>query len=160
MPTPTYTPLATTTLGSSATEVVFDNIPNTYKDLVLVFDGSTTSATANVAMQFNNITSGYQLVHMYGTGSTEATSTATSRGQIQFNRDVFFDTGRALATAEILDYSDSSKNKIVLIQSAVSQKHVQHLVNRLASNIAVSKIRFFTSDIASGSIISLYGIEA
>ncbi len=44
----TYEPIATTTLTSASSSVVFSSIPQTYTDLVVVFVGKNT--TANVAM--------------------------------------------------------------------------------------------------------------
>jgi len=44
----TYDCIATTTLTSTASSVVFSSIPQTYTDLVVVFVGKNT--TANVAM--------------------------------------------------------------------------------------------------------------
>jgi hypothetical protein len=44
----TYEPIATTTLTSTSSSVVFSSIPQTYTDLVVVFVGKNT--TANVAM--------------------------------------------------------------------------------------------------------------
>jgi len=49
----TYDCIATTTLTSTASSVVFSSIPQTYTDLVVVFVGKNT--TANVAMMVNLI---------------------------------------------------------------------------------------------------------
>ena len=46
----TYEPIATTTLSTTATSVVFSSIPSTYTDLIVVFTGQNTTAT--VAMTF------------------------------------------------------------------------------------------------------------
>jgi hypothetical protein len=78
MPTPTYTPLATVTLGSSASSVTFSSIPATYRDLILVVDG-TTNATHNVGMRFNGDTgNNYFMVTAFGNGSTTSSVTFSS----------------------------------------------------------------------------------
>jgi hypothetical protein len=66
MPTPTYTPLATVTLGSSASSVTFSSIPGTYRDLILIFDGTGSGTTGNLRMTFNGSTlSNFTDVRMY-----------------------------------------------------------------------------------------------
>jgi hypothetical protein len=44
----TYTPIASITLGATATSVTFSSIPSTYTDLILVMNGSSTSDRANM----------------------------------------------------------------------------------------------------------------
>jgi hypothetical protein len=39
----TYTPIATQTLGSAASSVIFSSIPQGYTDLVLIENGKVTS---------------------------------------------------------------------------------------------------------------------
>ena len=53
MPTPTYTPLATVTLGTSAASVTFSSIPATYRDLILIFDGTGSGSTGKAAVLDN-----------------------------------------------------------------------------------------------------------
>jgi hypothetical protein len=66
MPTSTYVALATTTLGATAASVTFSSIPATYRDLVLVYNG-TTSANIGVDVEFNGDTNSanYSRVFMY-----------------------------------------------------------------------------------------------
>jgi len=66
----TYTPIATTTLGSSATSYTFTSIPSTYTDLVIVaqIKGDTTTY---LNLRFNGDTgSNYSRTTLSGNGST------------------------------------------------------------------------------------------
>ena len=70
----TYEPIATTTLGTSASSVTFSTIPGTYTDLVLVVAG-TSAATNGNEMQFNGDTgNNYSFTLLYGTGSAAVSS--------------------------------------------------------------------------------------
>jgi hypothetical protein len=51
MPTPTYTPLATVTLGTTAASVTFSSIPATYRDLIFVLSG--LGGSANITLRYN-----------------------------------------------------------------------------------------------------------
>ena len=42
--TPTYIPLATTTLGSASNSITFNSVPATYRDLIVIIDGATASS--------------------------------------------------------------------------------------------------------------------
>lgn len=70
MPTPTYTPLATTTVGSGgASTIDFQNISSSYTDLYIqlsVFISSNDS----VYISFNNNSSNYSGFFLEGNGST------------------------------------------------------------------------------------------
>jgi len=78
MPTPTYTPLATVTLGSTAASVTFSSIPATYRDLILIITAQRTGSPVNVGMRFNGDSgSNYSSVFMTGTGSSAISGTVS-----------------------------------------------------------------------------------
>ena len=52
----TYTPIATTTLGSGQTSVTFSSISGTYTDLILIASASNTGGATNIRLQFNGDT--------------------------------------------------------------------------------------------------------
>ena len=55
MPTNTYVALDKVTLGTAASTITFSSIPQTYTDLVMVFDGTAASATYS-GIRFNGDT--------------------------------------------------------------------------------------------------------
>jgi len=68
----TYTPIATTTLGSAASSVTFSSISGAYTDLVLVGAG-TLASNLYLNVKFNNDTgSNYSRTELYGDGSSAA----------------------------------------------------------------------------------------
>ena len=82
MPTPTYFPIATQTLGSAASTITFSSIPQTYIDLRLVLTNMTVSTPAQIDIIFNGLTSGYGWQQMGGTGTTASAQTVASNGNM------------------------------------------------------------------------------
>ena len=49
----TYTPIATTTLGSAASSVTFSSISGSYTDLILITNPSSATTDQSIYVQFN-----------------------------------------------------------------------------------------------------------
>jgi hypothetical protein len=156
MPTPTYTPLATVTLGSATASVVFSSIPATYRDIVIIFDGATT-VSDGVGARFNGDTgNNYSAVRMTG----------SSAGAIS---DSFSGISRIIQTAgdvdmfvsQVMDYSATDKHKTVLTRSSIST-NVTGIAARWANTAAITSITVFSpgSTMTTGTTISLYGVIA
>jgi len=83
----TYTPIATTTLGSTTASYTFSSIPSTYTDLVLVVIGEayfTSTNYINTGVQFNSDTgSNYAAHYLIGNGSS-VSSGATTTSNISY----------------------------------------------------------------------------
>ena len=80
MPT-TYTPLQTTTLGSSQASVTLSGISGSYTDLVVVISAQGTSAgnDQDINMTFNSDTAtNYSRTRLYGNGSNASSSVLSS----------------------------------------------------------------------------------
>ena len=170
MPTPTYTPLATVTLGSSASSVTFSSIPTdgTYRDLVVVLTVACTSTGDTTRLRFNGDTgNNYNWVFMNGTGSAASSSTQSNQNQLDFTASVGIPTvlGRYNAILQILDYSATDKHKTLLSrtnQNADTFPGVTGLAGRWASTSAVTSVGIFTStfNFIAGSRFDLYGIAS
>ena len=115
MPTPTYTPLATVTLGTAASSVTFSSIPATYRDLILVVN-ATTSADGIPSLRFNGDSGNNYSEHGLSSTGSVIGSGATS----SFNRGFC----GSLATAEqaseifssgVIDILDAyaTKNRVI-----------------------------------------------
>jgi hypothetical protein len=156
MPTPTYTALANITLGSNAGSVSFANIPQTFRDLVLIFDGTTTVA-GNLYAQLNlDNTSSYSRQMIRGSGSAVAASSTTSNLIEVTNQGIQIGT-RALATMNIFDYSATNKHKNLLMRG--NYNFVDATTTRWAKTAGINRI-VLTASFASGSTFALYGIVA
>jgi len=162
MPTPTYTPLATVTLGSSASSVTFSSIPATYRDLILV-EQSKLSGTSYTVVRFNGDTaSNYANVNMRGNGSTAASSSNTDNQMYPF----FFlnqsSSEFAVMLYQIMDYSATDKHKTMLTRGNVSSIATAAGAHRWASTSALTSIELRVQDgsFVAGSTFNLYGVIA
>jgi hypothetical protein len=165
MGTPTYTPLANITLGSSAASVTFSSISQSYRDLVLVsFMG--VSADIDIATQFNSDTgSNYTYVNMRGNGSTATSGTGASAG-------AYFAFGLQNVTVptntqtnvimNIMDYSATDKHKVALKRVNEAGTGTQAFAGRWASTSAITSIKLTPQggNFNSGSTFALYGIAS
>jgi ABC-type tungstate transport system permease subunit len=157
MPTPTYTPLATVTLTSSASSVTFSNIPATYRDLILV-STITSSINTDILIRFNSDLneSNYPVVFMRGTGSAADSGTNNARIGFAF-------TGTSIqVNTQIMDYSATDKHKTFISRADASGTGAEAFANRWASTSAITSVQVLTStgNWASGATFNLFGIEA
>jgi hypothetical protein len=155
MPTPTYTPLATVTLASTTSAVNFLSIPATYRDLVLVFDGTNTAGLTDLYIRLNNdVGANYPGVRMSGDGSNPASNTANTTSM----RVGLISTARTNAIIQIMDSSATDKHKTVLSRSNISTAALDANASRWANTAAVTAINIFGGNFAAGSRLDLYGI--
>ena len=76
----TFTLIASSTVGSGgAASIDFSSIPNTYTDLVLVYSlrSTVSSPYANNLLRFNGSTSSYNMIRLYGDGSSASSYSNT-----------------------------------------------------------------------------------
>lgn len=158
MPTNTYTALANVTLGGTDNEIIFSSIPATYRDLIVVVNGKTTSGVA-LYMRLNNdsTSANYPRVGMAGYGSTAASFSGTEPG-VQAS----FGTNQNIWTLQIMDYSATDKHKTILSRLGKDTEEVNAIATRWASNTAINEVRFITasSTFEAGTTFSLYGIAS
>jgi hypothetical protein len=158
MPTPTYTALATVTLGSAANSVTFSSIPATYRDLVLVHNNLGTTNAVDAVMRFNGDSgSNYNRVFMYTDVSTIQSSSASN----QTSLSLFFPrTTVGFVSLQIMDASATDKHKTVINRASVSDFISWAGAGRWASTSAITSIYLApaTGQFATGFTVSLYGI--
>ena len=159
MPTPTYTPLANLTLGSTASSVTFSSIPATYRDLILVGNYTGSAAGENVTMRFNGDSgSNYSRVAMFGNSSG---SGSFSQSNQMFS--AIYGSFRSHGIAQIMDYSATDKHKTTVMRTEnTQQSEVVATASRWASTEVVNSIALIpvTGTFSSGSTFALYGIVA
>lgn len=168
----TYTPIASTTLGSNTTTIDFQNISQAYTDLVCVafVRGTNATATVDFMLRVNNNTGNiYDGAYLRGTG--------TSAGTARYNNTSYAapigTMVAASASANIFsqhiitfhDYSLTTINKTFLADNGAeynSAGFTELVCNQFFSTAAVSRLTFLCSsgDFATGSIITLYGLKA
>lgn len=160
MATPTYTALATTTLSSAVGSVTFSSIPASYRDLVLIASGATTTSDTVVLTRFNNdATDHYSYVQMYGEASA-----GSDTNTLEHIFTIFGGTGSVgNVIFNIMDYSATDKHKTVLTrENNLGISWTGARATRWPSTTAVNEIDLVprSGNFASGSTFSLYGIEA
>jgi hypothetical protein len=157
----TYTPIATTTLGSATNSVEFTSISGSYTDLVFVANFSNTSNT-DLYFRVNGSTSGYSVTQFYGASWT---STKSSR-YTNTNTWVLDPGGNGMGTGQtnlvlnIQDYSNTTTYKTSLAR--VNSEIVAGAVTGLwRDTSAITSVRFYVDqNFASGSTFTIYGITA
>jgi hypothetical protein len=158
MPTPTYTALANFTLANNASSVTFNSIPNTYRDLMVIYNGQTVdSGNFDIIIRLNADPNNHTFVAMGGGGSSTYSYTATTPNT--FNPGA---GNRTSGIFQIMDYSATDKHKTTLIRVDVPNFNVGAGVQRWASFSAVS-ILFLgigQGTYAAGSTFALYGIAS
>lgn len=151
MATNTFKPLATLTLSSTDAEVVFTSIPNIYKDLVIVFD-ATSTGDENLAIKINNSTSDFSNVQMTS-APTETVGTTYNMGRVAGSNPT-------MGSLEFMDYAATDRHKYFFLRTDYSAEH-RHLVARWAQNAAISQISlsmFNGFSFSAGSTFSLFGV--
>jgi hypothetical protein len=161
MPTPTYTALATVTLGSSVDTVSFSNIPATpYRDLILVISGKVGS-TASVNIRFNDDSgSNYFSVRAVGTGATSVSDVQNSTTSVVQVSGIA--TDETTLVFNLMDINATDKHKTLLVRSGGASSAVWMGAGRWANTGRITKVTAIlsTSTYVSGATLSLYGIEA
>ncbi len=155
MPTPTYTPLANITLGSSAASVTFSSISQAYRDLVLVFNGNmATSSIAKINFNGDTTNTNYNAVFMYGDGSTAYSGSSANPYFFRFALN-------SAAILNIMDYTATDKHKTILSRSD-NENYVDGRALRWANTAAITSfvISSYSGNYAAGSTFALYGIAA
>ena len=164
MPTPTYTALATVTLGSSASSVTFSSIPATYRDLILV-SSVALSPAGDVHLRFNSDTgSNYSTVFGYGySGGTGSASETQSFMTTTVYGAASTTIGEHAGVVQIMDYSATDKHKTVLSRANRANSGVDFIAGRWANTSAINTILVFHAagrTLLTGTTLNLYGIVA
>lgn len=157
-PIKAYIPLGSITLAASASSIVFGNISQDYKDLVLIATSKSTSSVLDQAIYFNSSTGGYTCVILWGTGSSYGSN--TSSFLLDYYGSVTTDN-TAATMAHIMDYSSTDKYTTWLSRSNRAASGVDAIVGRWANTDAVNSLTYFLNGgtLAAGSTVSLYGIK-
>jgi hypothetical protein len=165
MPTPTYTPLATVTLGSAASSVTFSSIPATYRDLILVVNGQLASA-GQIYLRLNGDTgNNYSWVSAQGQVSNATVSAAYTENKMIAWLANNLDSGtRFVFTTSLMDYSATDKHTTALMRingTSSSTGLTSMAAGRWANTAAVTTVLVTSNvNISSGATLDLYGVIA
>lgn len=159
----TYTPIATTTLGSSAASYTFSSISGSYTDIVLVVNGTNTATDQALAVQVGNgsVDTGlnYSSNYVYGNGSTAGAGRSFNDAYALAGR---MDGSNSTSIVNFMNYSNTSTYKTILGRGNDGTFAIQH-VALWRSTAAINTIKVYnlsSVDFASGTSLTLYGIQA
>ena len=165
----TYVSIATQTLGSAAASVTFSSIAGTYTDLVLVVSELNNTAT-NTSFQFQvgngSIDTGanYSLTELVGNGTAASSDRASNDTAAYFNGPGI---GTSTTTPNVyvmnfMNYSNTTTYKTFIGRGGSADKNTVATVNLWRSTSAINTIKIFQSlnNMATGTVVSLYGILA
>lgn len=165
MPTPTYTPIASASVSSPTSSITFSNL-NTIaagmRDLILIINIQTVQET-NLRITFNGITgTSYANIQMWGDGTNPGSASNVNQPGVQ---DYYVDTPAtnfATYLVSIFDFSQTDKNKPILIRSNRTNDAVGAVASRFASNDAITSIAIqgVNVNLNTGSNAQLYGVIA
>ncbi len=159
----TYDKIATTTLGSAATNITFSSIPATYTDLRLVFVGTGTSSVGLYGRFNNDSGSNYSFTELFGQGSGAFSSRLSNLSYIDLESQRNLSTTiPVLKILDVFSYAGSTF-KTSLYSESFDQDGsgvALSMVHLWRSTSAINEIKLYvnSSTIAAGSTATLYGI--
>jgi hypothetical protein len=161
----TYTPIATTTLGSNAASYTFTAIPSTYTDLVLVVTPLATSNGQATYIRVGNgsIDSGsnYSNTNLSGNGSIAISARRSNATEFSVEYYTAADTtARDNIIVHFMNYSNTTTNKTFISRSNNAAYGVDANVGLWRSTSAINQIFIASGAYAIGSTFTLYGLAA
>jgi len=163
----TYTPIATTTLGSAAASVTLSSISTAYTDLIVIVN-TYLSANAYSYMQVGNngLDAGTNLsvTWLYGYGNSTSGSIRQSNTATPFFDWQGNDQGFGTAIINFQNYANTSVYKTFLFKDASTNTHgeLDVGVGLWRSTSALNTIKFTAAGttFVAGSTFTVYGIQA
>jgi hypothetical protein len=170
-------PIQTITATNAIDAFYFNNIPQIYQDLYIVFTGRTNTATSSnpIFLRLNNTLTGtsFSSTTVQGDGSSP-TSTRETGQQFGMNIGTFPAASagvgiHGLAIIHILDYKNTSRFKTVLTKTAANNNGsgvVRMNAGLWSNTAAVTALNVYGGGggtdyfLQSGSTATVYGIKA
>jgi hypothetical protein len=153
----TYTPIATTTIGSAVSNYTFSSIPTTYTDLVFVAYGKTSAGTS-IYMQFNGDTTASN----YDAADIETVSNTSTPlfYRANDNTSSFMYANDGMFLLHLMNYSSSSVYKLLIGSVAYTDSLVSNHVMQWKSTSQITSIKLLaqTGTFSVGTQFTLYGI--
>lgn len=156
----TYTPIATTTLGSAAASVTFSSIAG-YTDLILIYNGTPTGSAQSYLRVNGDTGSNYSDTYIYGDG----TSTGSGRNANQtlmYCGYIGASGANAMLTVHLQNYANSTTYKTFLSRGSLASAEVGAHVGLWRNTAAITSVTFgvTSNNFNTGSTFTLYGIKA
>lgn len=169
----TYTPIATTTLGSAASSVTFSSISGSYTDLILVTNSASSNTIGFQYLRFNSDSNtNYSATSLSGDGTsaTSQRSSNSNKGWLGYWTGIE-NTIKANSITHIQNYSNATTYKSWLTRNnnpngSQYSLGTEAMVGLWRSTSAITSITIYNQasgtdyNFAAGSTFTLYGITA
>jgi hypothetical protein len=162
----TYTPIATTTLGSSAASVSFSSFSG-YTDVVLVIAARGTSTSSQIYATLNSDSgTNYSYTELYGYSGGAISDRASNQTQMRLYgmaRSDYAANEFGYVQVQFMNYSNTTTNKTAIARGSSSMStEVDARVHLYRSTSSITSISLAptTGSFATGSTFTLYGIAA
>ena len=155
----TYEPIATTTLGSTASSVTFSSISGSYTDLVLITAAKYTTGSSHIRLQYNSDTgNNYSATAIYGDGAGAFSSRTSNTSSIAIARA---GSEFGVGITHIQNYSNTTTYKTAIYRTS-QDNDVFGRVGLWGNTAAINSIKYQidSGNIQSGSTFTLYGIKS
>jgi hypothetical protein len=158
----TYTPIATTTVGTATTGVSFSSFPSTYTDLIIIanFQYDTNGIYTKLTFNGDNAGTTYSFTYILGDGSTASSGKNANTPEIGVGY-IATTSQSTVETINIFNYSNTTTYKTVLDKNANAGNRIQADVGLWRNTAAITSISLAASAGAkytTGSTFTLYGI--
>lgn len=159
----TYVPIASQTLTSTATEIIFSSIPQNYTDLVLVCNVQVTTSTDDINIQFNGDTTStkYSFNQWFSVGGSQYTSRTDNANKFRVADYMPNGTLYGTIVANIMSYTDQNKFKTTVSRWGNGATATGMDTGLWRSYEPITSIRLTEGSglaLKVGSSFSLYGI--
>lgn len=167
----TYTPIATTTLGSAQSTVTFSSISGSYTDLVLIATAQQTLDSPTYLQINGSSSSIYSTTGVYGNGSTTTSLRFRATGDGVDGEGIWApsqalpeSTSFGVIKYNLQNYSNTTTNKTVLVRydnaSAITGANVGLIQTTSAITSITLRMSNASANFATGSTFTLYGIAS
>ncbi len=157
-------PIGTLTIsGSSTTVVTFSSIVGTYRDLVLMVEGSSASDVSLLVRLNGDTASNYDYVGYGTTGTNSPSGNGGSQGGIFFNNWANMGNNPGTFRIDLFDYAQTNKTKGTLFFAGRSEKPAIDIRgHRWRNTAAITSISctILSGNYNAGTVFALYGVAA
>ena len=159
----TYTPIASTTLGSAASTITFSSISGSYTDIRLILNTISPSNSDTLQIRLNSDSgTNYSSTILGGNGTTAGSERRTSTNYI-FVSNNYVNVTNGTAIFDFMNYSNSTTYKTVLMRSGNAANSTTASVGLWRSTSAITAIELSIASsytFGSGTTATIYGITA
>ncbi len=162
----TYEPIATTTLSSSASDITFSSISQSYTDLIIVVSGNTVSGGltgGSITVGNNSLDTGsnYSMTELYADGTSAASYRDTNKTYLNLTLSTS-GTSATNSIIQFMNYSNTTTYKTFISRSNTPTIALRTAVGlwRSTSAINIISIAPYAVSWAAGTTATIYGIAA